>query len=333
MKKIICVVLAVTLLLTALAGCGAKAEELKFGSAVYAYYSKAADADGETNGSGVAVVNAAAVLLDAEGKIVKSVIDCSENTVNYTAEGKAVAAGEFKTKYEKGKDYGMVAYGNAKLEWFEQIDAFNKLIAGKTIDEVKALVAETNKGTEEVTTAGCTIYIADYVKALEMAVANAAESKATEKAELKLGLVTTATGTDATEEKNGSQAVDTTVVAAAVDADGKVIVADTDVASASFPFDLKGKSTLGENKAITTKKAAKENYGMAAYGKDLNGDGTVKEWYEQADAFDAACAGLDKDGIAALAIETGYGAETLQTAGCTIHVSDMVKAAVKAATV
>ena len=72
---------------------------------------------------------------------------------------------------------------------------------------------------------------------------------------------------------------------------------------------------------------------MSVYGTDLNGDGTVKEWYEQADAFDAACAGLDKDGIAALAIETGYGAETLQTAGCTIHVSDMVKAAVKAATV
>ena len=332
MKRILCVVLAVMMLLTALAGCGAKAEELKFGSAVYAYYSKATDADGETNGSGVMVVNAAAVLLDAEGKIVKSVIDCSENTVNFTSDGKAIAAGEFMTKYEKGKDYGMVAYANAKLEWFEQVDAFNKLIAGKTIDEVKALVAETNKGTEEVTTAGCTIYIADFVKTLEQAVANAAESKATKDAELKLGVVTTATGTDVTDEKDGSQAVDTTVVAAAV-ADGKVVVADTDVASASFTFDAKGKSTRGEDTTITTKKAAGKNYGMAAYGQDLNKDGVVKEWFEQAAAFNTAMVGLDKDGVAALAIETGYGAESLQTAGCTIHVSAMVKAAVKAATV
>ncbi len=69
------------------------------------------------------------------------------------------------------------------------------------------------------------------------------------------------------------------------------------------------------------------------YAADLNKDGKVLEWDEQAAAFNAACAGLDKDGVAKLAIETGYGADALQTAGCTIHVGDMVKAAVKAATV
>ena len=71
---------------------------------------------------------------------------------------------------------------------------------------------------------------------------------------------------------------------------------------------------------------------MAAYGTDLNKDGVVKEWNEQAAAFDAALAGKNADEIAGLE-KDGYGSADLQTAGCTIAVSDMVKAAVKAATV
>ncbi len=333
MKKVLSFVLVALVVLMSLAGCGAKAEEMKFGMGVYAYYAKATSADGETAGAGEVVINAAAVLLDKDGKIVDCVIDTADNTVNYTAEGKAVAAGEFKTKYEKGKDYGMVAYGGAKLEWYEQIDAFTKLIAGKTIDEVKALVAEGDKGTDEVINAGCTITIADYVKAVEKAVANASESGATADATLKLGVVTSVEGTDATEENKGAQVVDTTVVAAAVDADGKVIVADTDAISVGFNFDTKGVTTLNTASEIKTKKEKGADYGMAKYGSDLNGDGEVKEWNEQAAAFNAACAGKTADEVAALAIESGYGAESLQNAGCTIHVSDMVKAAVKAATV
>lgn len=335
MKRVLSLIMVFLLALSMLAGCGAKAEELKFGLGVYATYGKTTDADGETNGTGSATVNTAAVLLDKDGKIVKCVIDCADNKASFTAEGKAVAATEFKTKYELGKDYNMVAYGGAKLEWYEQIDAFTKLIAGKTIDEVKALVADTNKGTDEVVTAGCTILIADYVKAVENAVANAAESKATKDATLKLGVVTSAKNEDATDEKEGSVELDTTVVASALDAEGKIIVAATDVAAATVKFDTKGKAAAAATAEITTKKTAGKDYGMGGnpYAPDLNKDGKVLEWDEQAAAFNAACVGLDKDGVAKLAIETGYGADALQTAGCTIHVGDMVKAAVKAATV
>ena len=91
-------------------------------------------------------------------------------------------------------------------------------------------------------------------------------------------------------------------------------------------------TTAEKGAAIGTKKDAGANYGMAQYGQDLNGDGTVKEWFEQADAFNAACIGKTASELSALAVETGYGATDLQTAGCTIHIGDMVKAAVKAAT-
>jgi hypothetical protein len=69
---------------------------------------------------------------------------------------------------------------------------------------------------------------------------------------------------------------------------------------------------------------------MSKYGQDLNNDGQVKEWFEQAKVFDDALVSLDKAGVTALAVSTGYGVKSLQTAGCTINISDMVKAAVKA---
>jgi ABC-type branched-subunit amino acid transport system ATPase component len=68
---------------------------------------------------------------------------------------------------------------------------------------------------------------------------------------------------------------------------------------------------------------------MSQWGADLNGDGTVKEWYEQADAFNAATIGKTAGEITSLLGDNGYGNADLQTAGCTIAVSALVKAAAK----
>ena len=95
---------------------------------------------------------------------------------------------------------------------------------------------------------------------------------------------------------------------------------------------MAGVSTLDTSVALQTKDEKGTAYNMSAYGSDLNGDGIVKEWNEQSDVFDAALAGLDAAGIAALAVN-GYGVESLQTAGCTVGITDLVKAAVKAATI
>ena len=224
MKKIITILMVSVMILTLFAFTGCKTEEptLKLGLGLDISAS-ATDATEDKAGQGQATVTAAAVLVDADGKIVKAFIDCADNKVDYTAEGKAVKVESFKTKYESGKDYGMVAYGGSAKEWYEQADAFCALVAGKTVDEVKALVAADTKGTEEVLNAGCTIYVGDFAKAIENAVANAVESEATESSTLKLTAATTQTATDATAEKPGSNKVATTFFAAAVDAEGKVV--------------------------------------------------------------------------------------------------------------
>ena len=339
MKRVLSAVLAVLMLVTlvALSGCGAKAEPLKFGMGIEAVYGDSKNADGETQGTTEVEVTAAAVLLDADGKIVKAVIDTAQNKATYTAEGKAVANTEFKTKGEKAAAYGMATYGQdlngdgVVKEWNEQIAIFASAVEGKTIDEVKAMVVK-GYGNEEIQTAGCTMAVADYAKALEKAVANAAESDATAEDALQLGFITTEEAKDTTDEKDGSSEMETTITAAVVNKDGKVVVAKTDVLAATIAFDAKGVVTTDLTAALQTKIEKGANYGMAAYGQDLNGDGVVKEWNEQGAAFDAALAGKTATEIAALEVK-GYGVESVQTAGCTIAISDMVKAAVKAATV
>ena len=330
MKRSIALFLCLLLAVSALfVGCGTtpaeepKAENLKFGFGVNISTPAVTDATEDKDGSGKLDVTFAAVTVDADGKIVACALDTASNTVNFTADGKAVAATEFKTKYEMGANYNMVAYGGAKKEWFEQADAFEKVVVGKTLAEVKALVAEGNKGTDEVVNAGCTIMINEFVGAIEKAMNVAADSKVTKDHTLKVTAATEQTCTDATEDKDGSNKVATNVFAAAVDADGKVVAAMSDCVELAFSFDTKGVSTLDTTKAVASKKEQGANYGMVAYG------GAKKEWFEQAAAFDAACVGKTATEIAALVGADGKGVADLQTAGCTIYVTGFVKAASK----
>ena len=165
MRKILCVLLCVLMLASALVACGSdKQDPLQLGLGVYTAV-KTTDA-GEANGSGQVTATVAAVLVDAEGKIVKCVIDCSDNKVAFTAEGKAVAATEFKTKYEKKDEYGMRGRSSIGKEWFEQADAFESVVVGKTLAEVAALITESLKGNDAVINAGCTITIEGFTGAI-----------------------------------------------------------------------------------------------------------------------------------------------------------------------
>jgi len=333
MRKILSVVLAALMMLT-FVGCG-EAETLKFGMGVYATYGDVTSADGETNGAGEVIATVAAVLVDAEGKIVKVELDTADNTVEYTSAGAAVA-GEFATKYELGDNYNMAAYGTdlngdgKVLEWYAQADAFEATCVGKTVEEVKALIGEDfYHGGEELANAGCTMGVSDFIFAVEKAVANAKDSAATADDTLSVAVVTAQSTEDATADAEGSSELEINFAAAAKK-DGKVTVMATDVLAATFTFDANGAATTDTTAAFATKLELGDNYNMAAYGADLNGDGKVLEWYAQADAFNAACVGLDANGIAALVVN-GYGVDSLQTAGCTIGISDLVEVAVKAA--
>ncbi len=324
MKRFICVLLCVLMALATLTlvACDKKEETLKFGMGVLISAS-ATDATADKEGQGKATITAAVITVGADGKVVACQLDTADNTVKYTAEGKAVANNGFKTKYELGADYNMVAYGGAAKEWFEQCDAFESVVVGKTLDEIKALVAEGNKGTADVVAAGCTIMINEFVGAIEKAFANLADSNATASTALKLGLHTEQSTKDAVEEANGQNQVETTIVAAAVDADGKVVVAASDCVQVKFTFDAAGVSTYDATKAVQSKRELGANYGMVAYG------GAAKEWFEQADAFNALCVGKTAAEIVAFCAADNYGTDEVKAAGCTVLVNGFTKAADK----
>ena len=331
MKKLICITLSVLMLLASLTLVACKkdpapaAEEatLKFGMGVYTNVSKATSANADANGQGNVAITVAAITVDADGKVVACQLDTADNTVAYTSEGKAIANGEFKTKYELGKSYNMVAYGGAAKEWFEQADAFEAVVVGKTLDEIKALVATGDKGTADVISAGCTIMVKEFVLAIEKAFANLSDSPATASSSIKLGVYTEQTTKDASGDANGQSKLETTVFAAAVDAEGKVLVAASDCVQVAFTFDAAGASTYDLTKAVASKREAGASYGMVAYG------GAAKEWFEQADAFNGLCVGKTATEIAALVASDNYGTADVKAAGCTILVNGLVKAAVK----
>ena len=325
MKKLICVLLSVLMLATAVAfvGCDKAPATVKMGLGVYTATPTTTDASEDKEGQGKVAITAAVITVDAEGKVVACQLDTADLTVKFTLDGKAVANDGFKTKYEQGKDYNMVTYGGAAKEWFEQADAFEAFVVGKTLDEIKALVAEGNKGNSDVIAAGCTIMIHEFVGAIEKAFANLTDSAATAESALKLGMNVEQTTADATEEKDGSNQVETTIFAAAVDAEGKVLVAASDCVQVKFTFNATGASTLDTTKAISSKREAGANYGMVAYG------GATKEWFEQADAFNTLCVGKTATEIKALCAADNYGTDEVKTAGCTILVNGLTKAAAK----
>ncbi len=342
MKKTVSIILVILMHISLVAVIGfdkqisniGKADILSYGLGVTSSYGEVKNVSDDADGQVELIVNVAAVLVDYEGKIVKCELDCADSTVKFSKDGKLAENAGYLTKRELGDDYNMVAYGGAVAEWYAQADSFAKVCEGKTIDEVKALVVDGYKGTDEVIKAGCTIGIADFVSSVEAAVSNAKESNATFEDEVKLGVVTGTSLKDAS-DGNTSFDINTTIVGACVGADGKVSVSTTDAVSVTVMVDKDGKVISDTTAEIKTKKSLGYDYKMAEYGiyNDLNGDGVVKEWFEQAKAFDDELTGKNAAEIGALAVETGYGAEALQTAGCTIHVGDMVKAAVKAATV
>ena len=102
-----------------------------------------------------------------------------------------------------------------------------------------------------------------------------------------------------------------------------MIVAASDCVQVKFTFDATGKSTYDLTKAVSSKRELGTSYNMKAYG------GAAKEWFEQADAFNALCIGKTAAEIEALCAADNYGTDAVKAAGCTILVNGFAKAAAK----
>ncbi len=176
MKKII----AVTLCILLLAGCGATAS-VKTGLGHTTSIKKSTDATADKEGIAQVDTVMAAVTFDSNGKILKVTIDSAQTRVNFDASGKITSDLDApqETKVELGARYGMIKNSSIGREWYEQIAELEKWMIGKTVDQVKAMkvkeVDENHKNVpdEPDLTSKVTITVEDYIFAVEEAFKNA----------------------------------------------------------------------------------------------------------------------------------------------------------------
>ena len=277
----------------------------------------------------------AAVVLDAEGKIVAAKLDVAQNKMDVT-DGQVDTEKEFLSKVELGDDYNMVKFSDATLEWYQQAAAFEEYVIGKTADEVAGMETVVNEEGHQVTTdealyASCSISIGDFKEAVVKACNDEQGQTFKTAGECKLGLAVISTSDEsvaATKDEDGVVKMYTDYAAVAVDPDGKILAAVTDATQPQIKIDVNGE--IVETTFKGTKRELKEDYNMVKFS-----DATL-EWYQQAKNFVDFCAGKTADELRAT--ETKLNEEGHQVfvdealyASVSISVDGMIDVVAKAA--
>ena len=283
----------------------------------------------------------ATVVLGADGKIVACRIDVAQNKMN-VADGAVDTAKVFESKMELGDRYGMAnnTYApdnngdNIVKEWYEQAKAFEQYVVGKTVAEVEAMTTKEVNGHQISTddallSAGCTIQITDFRDAVVKACKDdQGMSFKTDKA-FTLGVAVKSTAADskaATDEADGTVKMYSDFAAAVV-ADGKILAALNDAIQPNITINVDGE--IVETAFKATKRELKEAYGMGGkVNLDRNGDGIVKEWFEQSKAFSEYVLGKTAEEVKNMKTKDDKGYmisadDALLSAGCTIQITSM----------
>lgn len=292
---------------------------VKTGLAVVAT-AKGTDASAEVNGSVEYSVDYVAVTVDENGVIVSCVIDSLGASVSFDAAGTIAADSDMtvRTKNELGDDYGMVAWGGAVAEWYQQAQALANYVEGKTIEEVlSGAVNESGYAKDADLATGATIYLGGYVSAIGEAVGNAVSLGASAEDRLVLTTVNVLLGGE----------LESNVAALTLNADGVITSCVLDSLQAAIAVDENGAIITDLSGTFPTKNQLGDDYGMVAWG------GATYEWYQQAANFSAYVTGMTAEEVAGIAInESTYPADGTDLAtSVTIAIGGFMELIAKAA--
>ncbi|MBE6806703.1 MAG: hypothetical protein E7527_01630 [Ruminococcaceae bacterium] len=259
----------------------------------------------------------AAVVLDADGKI----LDCKLDEVTFTAtlqEGVHTPVADLSTKEELGDLYrpteeDLGGEEGSTAPWHEQAEKFCDYVEGKTGAQVGAIAA-TDGRTEQIP--GCDLTVTDFITAVVEAANRAKPFPVGREDDLELAL------TAYHEPNNNAKKINYALDLAAVtlDEQHRITGCVTDQAEIRLTVEEDAFTTLSG--LVKTKRQLGDGYGM----KTASPIG--KEWYQQADAFDAYAVGKTAQALAGLSLNEG---KTDAVSGCTITVKEMLKNLIKAA--
>jgi hypothetical protein len=110
------------------------------------------------------------VALDKDGKVLHVFIDVAQNDGTFGLDGTVVKAEAAPTKREKGDAYNMKGSSAIGKEWYEQVDALQAWMTGKTLTEVKALpVVEGKVDPAQDLASSVSVTVTDYLVTFEKA--------------------------------------------------------------------------------------------------------------------------------------------------------------------
>ena len=303
---------------------------LKTGLAIATSIAKSASATADAAGKADYDMTMVAVLVDDNGIIQDCIIDGIAASIEFDATGAITTdlTAAPQTKNEKGEAYGMVAWGGAIAEWDVQAAAVAAACVGKHYGDLQGvLVNEAGyaaDGTDLATSA--TIKIGGYIKAVELAAANAQHLGAQAGDTLKMATITgIGDSTSASADAAGNAQLNADVTALTMNGD-VITSCYIDSVQAKVAFDATGTVTTDINTTPSTKNQLGEQYGMVAWG------GAIAEWNEQAASFAAYVTGKTADEVANISItEDKTPADADLIASVTIKINGFMDLIVKAA--
>ena len=271
----------------------------------------------------------AAVVTDAEGKIVLCRIDCAQNKMDVTG-GAVDTEATYITKRDLKFDYNMVKYSDATLEWFEQVENLENWVVGKTAEDIANIETKVNEegynvAVDEELFASCSISLEAFQDAIVKACNDEKGSTFTTADAFTLGVSAISNSKESvaaadSEDGNAMVKMYTEFGAAAVGADGKILAALTDAIQPKITVSAEGEIL---NKDFTaTKRELGDDYNMVKYGN------SIAEWDAQAKAFADYTVGMTADEVNAMETRVndhGYNVSADDTlyASCTIDITVM----------
>lgn len=243
-------------------------------------------------------VTLAAVTVDKNDVILSCKLDSIGTSVTFengTITSDLSAA--ILSKNELGDDYGMVAWGGATAEWYQQAQALANYAVGKTPEQLRSgAIDETGYAADADLATSATIYLGGYVSAIEGAVANAQVLGAQDGDELRLAAISSISdSTDVADGQDGTAQLNVDVAVLTVSGD-TITSCYIDSVQAKVTFDVTDAITSDLTASIATKNQLGDDYGMVAWG------GATYEWYQQAANFSAYVTGKTASDVAGIAI-------------------------------
>lgn len=354
-RRLMGIMLAVSMLLTLLAGCGkqaavtenkepaketqteqkeepkeeVKVENVKTGLSVAVSAAKSASATAEKNGSAQTNITLVAVTVDDNGVVDQCVIDMVQAKIGFDTAGKLTTdpSTMFASKNELGADYGMAKASSIGKEWNEQAAALADYVCGKTLQEIEGIAMNDEGGAADADlAASVTVSIGGYLEGVKAAVANATHMGAQKGDVLKLESVTNMSKSkDASAEGDGLAQAYATMAAVTL-RDDTVTSCYIDSVQANVNFDTAGQITSDVDADFPTKNVLGEEYGL----KKASSIG--KEWNEQAAAFCEYVTGKTVSEVAGIAVnEKGKPADADLASSVTVGIGSFQELIAKAA--